>query len=54
MSAYVRPSNEALLRARAPGAQGQRGYPSNPHSFLSGRDDMMGAVPQNEFLIHTF
>ena len=28
MLVYVRPSNEALLRARAPGAQDQRGYPS--------------------------
>ena len=27
---YVRPSNEALLRARVPGAQDQRGCPSNP------------------------
>ena len=30
MLIYVRPSNEALLRARVPGAQGQRGCPSNP------------------------
>src|ERR1051325_12129145 len=29
MLVYVRPSNEALLRARVPGAQDQRGYPSN-------------------------
>ena len=29
MLVYVRPSNEALLRARAPGAQDQRGCPSN-------------------------
>jgi len=28
MLVYVRPSNEALLRARVPGAQGQRGCPS--------------------------
>ena len=27
---YVRPSNEALLRARVPGAQDQRGCPSHP------------------------
>jgi len=27
---YVRPSNEALLRARVPGAQDQRGCSSNP------------------------
>ena len=30
MLVYVRPSNEALLRARVPGAQDQRGCPSNP------------------------
>ena len=30
MLVYVRPSNEALLRARVPGAQEQRGCPSNP------------------------
>ena len=30
MLVYVRPSNEALLRARVPGAQDQRGYPSHP------------------------
>jgi hypothetical protein len=30
MLVYVRPSNEALLRARVPGAQDQRGRPSNP------------------------
>ena len=29
MLVYVRPSNEALLRARVPGAQDQRGCPSN-------------------------
>ena len=28
MLVYVRPSNEALLRARVPGAQDQRGCPS--------------------------
>jgi hypothetical protein len=54
MLVEVRPSNEALLRARVPGAQDQRGCPSNPHPFLSAWDDMMGAIPQNEFLIHTF
>jgi len=27
MLVYVRPSNEALLRARVPGAQDQRGWP---------------------------
>ena len=30
MLVYVRPSNEALLRSRVPGAQDQRGCPSNP------------------------
>jgi hypothetical protein len=30
MLVYVRPSNEALLRARIPGAQDQRGCPSHP------------------------
>ena len=30
MLVYVRPSNEALLRARVPGAQDQRGCPSFP------------------------
>ena len=30
MLVLLRPSNEALLRARVPGAQDQRGCPSNP------------------------
>ena len=30
MLVYVRPSNEALRRARVPGAQDQCGCPSNP------------------------
>ena len=34
MLVYVRPSNEALLRARVPGAQDQRGCPS--HLFIVG------------------
>ena len=34
MLVYVRPSNEALPRARVPGAQDQRGCPS--HSFYRG------------------
>ena len=33
MLVYVRPSNEALFRARVPGAQDQRGCPSN-HLFF--------------------
>jgi hypothetical protein len=32
MLVEVRPSNEALLRARVPGAQDQRGCPSVPSS----------------------
>ena len=32
MLVYVRPSNEALLRARVPGAQDQRGSPPIPSS----------------------
>ena len=32
MLVSVRPSNEALLRARVPGAQDQRGCPSGPLS----------------------
>jgi hypothetical protein len=32
MLVYVRPSNEALLRARVPGAQDQCGCPSH-HSY---------------------
>jgi hypothetical protein len=28
--------------------------PLLPHPFLSALDDMMGAIPQNEFHIHTF
>jgi hypothetical protein len=35
MLVYVRPSNEALLRARVPGAQDQHGCPS--HSFHRAR-----------------
>jgi hypothetical protein len=35
MLVYVRPSNEALLRARVPGAQDQHGCPSN-HFYRRG------------------
>jgi hypothetical protein len=35
MLVYVRPSNEALLRARVPGAQDQRGCPSFPILFVT-------------------
>jgi hypothetical protein len=34
MLVYVRPSNEALLRARVPGAQDQRGCPPIPSPIL--------------------
>ena len=51
MLVEVRPSNEALLRARVPGAQDQRGCPSNPPPFSSCLDGMMGLVPQSEGLI---
>ncbi len=37
MLVYVRPSNEALLRARVPGAKDQRGCPSIPTSALRAR-----------------
>jgi hypothetical protein len=35
MLVYVRPSNEALLRARVPGAQDQRECPSFPILFVT-------------------
>ena len=35
MLVYVRPSNEALLRARVPGAQDRRGCPPNPFFYFS-------------------
>ena len=34
MLVYVRTSNEALLRARVPGAQDQRGCPSSYFFFV--------------------
>jgi hypothetical protein len=42
MLVEVRPSNEALLRARVPGAQDQHGCPSNLPPFSSRRGGMMG------------
>ena len=33
MLVYVRPSNEALPRARVPGAQDQRGCPAHPSLY---------------------
>jgi hypothetical protein len=48
MLVYVRPSNEALLRARVPGAQDQRGCPSH-HSYrarsASKKDDLTTPFP---------
>jgi hypothetical protein len=57
MLVYVRPSNEALLRARVPGAQDQGGCPSNlfyrggsaskestlllPFPFLAGKESQV-------------
>ena len=43
MLVYVRPSNEALLRARVPGAQDQQGCPSIPLSceFREQEDDQV-------------
>jgi hypothetical protein len=41
MLVYVRPSNEALLRARVPGAQDQRGCPSDLRSFLSSQGGLV-------------
>ncbi len=43
MLVYVRPSNEALLRARVPGAQDQRGRTSHPFHRarpVSKKDDL--------------
>jgi hypothetical protein len=46
MLVYVRPSNEALLRARVPGAQDQRGCPSNPfHRARSASKEAPGRSP---------
>jgi hypothetical protein len=41
MLVYVRPSNEALLRARVPGAQDQCGCPSFP---LAAQDKECSAI----------
>ena len=52
MLVYVRPSNEALLRARVPGAQDQRGRPSNPFLSCAFREQEDGQatlpIPANE------
>ena len=44
MLVYVRPSNEALLRARVPGAQDRCGYPSNPF-YRGGSTSKNGTWP---------
>jgi len=44
MLVEVRPSNEALLRARVPGAQDQRGYPSHPF-YRGGSASKKGTWP---------
>ena len=43
---YMRPSNEALLRARVPGAQDQRGCPSNPFHLLLSSSTQSGRPPR--------
>ena len=45
MLVYVRPSNEALLRARVPGAQDQRGCPSFPILFVTALQYQYNAQP---------
>ena len=51
MLVYVRPSNEALLRARVPGAQDQRGCPSNPfHRARSASKEGTWPLPSSSFL----
>jgi hypothetical protein len=47
MLGYVRPSNEALLRARVPGVQDQRGCPSNPfhRSRSASKEDTLPLPP---------
>ncbi len=47
MLVYVRPSNEALLRARVPGAQDQRGCPSNPFHRGGSASRRDGAAPSS-------
>ena len=49
MLVYVRPSNEALLRARVPGAQDQRGCPSNLFIVGALRARRMVAYPLASF-----
>jgi hypothetical protein len=50
MLVLLRPSNEALLRARVPGAQDQRGCPSNPFHrarSVSKKDGLAAPYPLN-------
>jgi hypothetical protein len=50
MLVYVRPSNEALLRARVPGVQDQRGCPSHPFyraRSASKNDGLVAPYPLN-------
>ena len=55
MLGYVRPSNEALLRARVPGAQDQRGCPSNPfHRARSASKKDGLAIPAYPFQARSF
>jgi hypothetical protein len=55
MLVYVRPSNEALLRARVPGAQDQRGCPSNPfHRARSASKKDGLAIPAYPFQARSF
>jgi hypothetical protein len=52
MLVYVRPSNEALLRARVPGAQDQRGCPSNPsYRARSASKKSNWPLPSSSFLL---
>ena len=46
MLVYVRPSNEALLRARVPGAQDQYGCPSNPFHRAASASKKAGEGPR--------
>ena len=50
MLVYMRLPNEAILRARVPGAQDQCGYPSHP--FYRGGSASKGIVLTFPFLLH--
>jgi len=50
MLVYVRPSNEALLRARVPGAQDQRGCPSSFFSFDRAPSSWLSFLPLDSTL----